>query len=256
MLDSMTKTIMILVIAATFVAGTITTSALIYADGGPGLGIHACVSNSGSLRLVADFETCKKSEDPIHWSILGPVGPTGADGADGATGPTGADGADGATGPTGADGADGATGPAGPSDWNAIPNIPSDIADGDDAITASIIRLAGASAVIGGDKEIMKQTINLSKDAKVVVSAQTIISSSDITQAGFAELRVDNVAVTRTILDIDRATNSPTMYYHWMGELSAGSHDISVHSAVGSNVGVTYCGFGALDCAINILILE
>lgn len=98
------KTIMILALVVTFVAGTITTSALIYADGGPGLGIHACVSNSGSLRLVADFETCKKSEDPIHWSILGPAG---ADGADGATGADGADGATGATGATGSDGADG-----------------------------------------------------------------------------------------------------------------------------------------------------
>jgi len=70
---------MILAIAATFVAGTITTSALIYADSGDGSIIHACVSNSGQVRLVAPFETCKKSEDPLHWGIVGPTGPAGAD---------------------------------------------------------------------------------------------------------------------------------------------------------------------------------
>ena len=64
----------------------------------------------------------------------GPTGLTGAQGAPGAQGLAGPAGLVGATGPVGpqgpvgATGATGAAGPAGPSDWDAIPNVPSDLA--------------------------------------------------------------------------------------------------------------------------------
>ena len=90
----MTKTIILLTIVAAFVTGTITTTALVNADGGDGSLIHACITNTGNVRIVAAFEDCKSKEDPLHWSIMGTEGPQGPAGADGATGPQGPAGPD------------------------------------------------------------------------------------------------------------------------------------------------------------------
>ena len=87
----MTKTILILAIAAAFVAGTITTTGLVYAHGGDITLIHACITkSSGSTRILLNpFDTCKANEDPVHWGIVGPAGATGPAGPEGPTGPPG-----------------------------------------------------------------------------------------------------------------------------------------------------------------------
>jgi len=123
----MTKTIIILVIAAALVAGTLTTATIVTAQEDT---IIACVNNKSQgkdFRIVDSADDCRNNETPLEWNKQGPQGddgPPGATGATGMTGMTGMDGDDGAPGATGAtgpagndgvgtQGSQGATGPAG-----------------------------------------------------------------------------------------------------------------------------------------------
>ena len=85
----MTKTIMILAIAAAFVAGTLTTASIVTAENDV---IIACVhnnSNGNNVRIVDSPDDCRNNETPVQWNTQGPPGPPGADGQDGAQGPQG-----------------------------------------------------------------------------------------------------------------------------------------------------------------------
>ena len=74
----MSKTILILAIAAAFVAGTIATTGLVYAHGGNINLIHACVGKTlGLIRIVSPTTTCTNLEKPLDWSIQGPKGDKG-----------------------------------------------------------------------------------------------------------------------------------------------------------------------------------
>jgi len=87
--------------------------------------IFACITQQGTLKVIAQGVPCAQNETLLTWNAVGPQGPQGPIGATGAQGPTGATGAQGATGamgaqgpagPAGPAGATGAPGPAGPSD--------------------------------------------------------------------------------------------------------------------------------------------
>ncbi len=94
--------------------GTLAAGAAARADDG----IDICYNRvNGSMRIIDDVkrDSCKRNEDSIAISKIGPTGPTGPQGTTGAQGPTGATGATGNTGLTGATGATGATGPVGPT---------------------------------------------------------------------------------------------------------------------------------------------
>jgi hypothetical protein len=82
--DSMGKTILILAIAAAFVAGTITTTGMVYAHGGDVTLIHACVGKTlGIPRIVSPTTTCTRFENPLDWSIQGVQGIQGNPGQNG-----------------------------------------------------------------------------------------------------------------------------------------------------------------------------
>jgi type VI secretion system secreted protein Hcp len=51
--------------------------------------LNACVSNDGTLRLVAVAGACRRNEDPVSWNTVGPQGAQGAQGAQGVQGPQG-----------------------------------------------------------------------------------------------------------------------------------------------------------------------
>ena len=51
--------------------------------------INACVSSSGSLRIVSDTTQCKRTETALAWNVMGPQGPKGDPGPKGDTGPKG-----------------------------------------------------------------------------------------------------------------------------------------------------------------------
>lgn len=56
--------------------------------------IHACVKDSGKVRIVADATECAAGETPVTWNEIGPVGPPGPIGQPGPPGPTGPPGSD------------------------------------------------------------------------------------------------------------------------------------------------------------------
>jgi len=104
------KTILVGLVAISFVAGSIMTGTLVYAHGGNLSFIHACVSKDGQMRIVGASTTCKSSEKPLDWNIAGIAGSNGATGSTGNTGSTGSTGATGENGKDGTNGATGATG--------------------------------------------------------------------------------------------------------------------------------------------------
>ncbi len=67
----MTKTILILIIAAAFVAGTLTTATIVNAQGDT---IQACIDKKGKVRIVDSPADCKNNETPLEWNIQGPAG--------------------------------------------------------------------------------------------------------------------------------------------------------------------------------------
>jgi len=104
----MTKTILILAIALSFVAVTLTTATIVTAQSDT---VIACVntkSKGKNLRIVDSADDCRNRETPLQWNTEGPPGATGMTGM---TGIDGAPGATGMTGMTGMDGADGAPSP-------------------------------------------------------------------------------------------------------------------------------------------------
>ena len=94
----MTKTIMILAIAAAFVAGSIGTASIVTAQSDV---ITACVNDKSQgkdLRIVDSADDCRNNESVLQWNEQGPAGEDGADGTNGTNGEDGADGEDGAPG--------------------------------------------------------------------------------------------------------------------------------------------------------------
>ena len=94
----MTKTILILAIALSFVAVTLTTATIVTAQSDT---VIACVntkSKGKNLRIVDSPDDCRNRETPLQWNTEGPPGATGMTGM---TGMDGMDGAPGATGMTG-----------------------------------------------------------------------------------------------------------------------------------------------------------
>lgn len=76
--------------------------------------IHACVQkNSEQVRIVGVSGLCTNSENPSHWSMIGPAGLPGPQGQQGAPGPQGIPGPQGAPGPQGLQGLQGTTGAQG-----------------------------------------------------------------------------------------------------------------------------------------------
>src|SRR5882672_4769026 len=100
-----------LIVAATLVAVLVGTAATFaWARTQEASTLRACAQKEdGSLRLVADGVSCRKSETAVSWNVIGPVGPAGAAGAAGATG---RDGRDGVQGPQGVAGPQGPAGAA------------------------------------------------------------------------------------------------------------------------------------------------
>ncbi len=271
---------MILAIAAALVAGTLTTATIVNAQGDT---IIACVNNksqSKDLRIVDSAVECRNNETPLEWNIQGPAG---ADGADGATGPAGADGADGATGPAGADGADGATGPqgpAGPSDWNAIQNIPNDIADGDDD---TIYTDAQAIAAVGPhttDTTLSVQNFHTTQGNNISLSPGATIMQQTFTTTGastiifltgnvnyiasngllFVDIFVDGQKELVSLAAVGGTnTINNQNHFSWTGTVSSGSHTIDVKVGVrGTNVN-SICGTGvalADLCQLNTLVID
>jgi len=125
----MTKTIMILAIAAAFVAGSIATGTIAYAGGddddGGVLQTLLCPAGKALTGIVSgggDDDDGGGILDLIcEAQIEGPQGPAGADGMDGAPGADGNDGAPGADGMDGAAGADGMDGAAGADGMDGAP---------------------------------------------------------------------------------------------------------------------------------------
>lgn len=83
--------------------------------------ISGCYNRkTGVLRIVEGQYSCKPSENPISWNLVGlqgepgPAGVAGPKGDPGPAGPTGPKGDQGSAGPQGLKGDQGPTGPAGP----------------------------------------------------------------------------------------------------------------------------------------------
>jgi len=76
------KTILILAIAAAFVAGTLTTATIVTAEADT---IIACVNNKSQgedLRIVDSAAECRNYETAIEWNVQGPQGPPGSSGSE------------------------------------------------------------------------------------------------------------------------------------------------------------------------------
>jgi len=85
---------------------------------------HACVGQTGRLRIVDADEECRPWESRITWNQTGPEGPPGADGADGEPGPQGEQGPPGPEGPQGPPGPQGEIGPQGPAGADGAEGAP------------------------------------------------------------------------------------------------------------------------------------
>lgn len=125
-------------VLAAAAAGALVGAAALWAHGGNRTAIHACVSSTGAVRILADptpfgdpNAACPAGERALDWNQAGPVGPAGPPGPAGAQG---APGPRGAQGPRGARGARGPAGPAGPR--------------GDAGFDAYFIRVAGSGRVL------------------------------------------------------------------------------------------------------------
>ena len=113
----MDKTILILVVVAAFVAGTLTTATIVTAQSDT---IIACVNNKSQgkdLRIVDSADECRNNETAVEWNIQGQQGEQGIQGE------------------PGANGEDGDTGPAGTTSWTGLTDIPAGFADDIDANT-------------------------------------------------------------------------------------------------------------------------
>jgi hypothetical protein len=75
--------------------------------------IHACVKDSGTIRIVDTGAKCAGGEQPLTWNIQGPAGPVGPQGPKGNTGPQGPKGDTGLPGPKGDAGPQGLKGDTG-----------------------------------------------------------------------------------------------------------------------------------------------
>ena len=84
------------------------TLPFVYADGGDGALVHACLTKSGNTRIVGANDLCKANETSKHWAITGPQGQQGSQG------PKGDQGDQGPQGDTGSQGPQGIQGPEGP----------------------------------------------------------------------------------------------------------------------------------------------
>lgn len=90
--------------------------------------IFACVNaKSGAVKIVDEGTSCKKGEEALVWDVTGPQGLQGPAGPQGEQGPAGPEGAEGSEGPQGPQGLQGE--PPDEFSWNAITDVPTDIAD-------------------------------------------------------------------------------------------------------------------------------
>jgi type VI secretion system secreted protein Hcp len=64
-------------------------TAFAFARGSDATQIHACVKDSGDVRIVSSAAACKKNENAIDWSVTGPAGPQGLQGPKGDKGDKG-----------------------------------------------------------------------------------------------------------------------------------------------------------------------
>lgn len=93
-------------------AASLITTAVVWAHGGDGSAVHACINANGGVRITGApgygnaNTSCSAGETAVDWAVQGPAGPPGA------TGPAGPAGAAGAPGPAGAAGPPGPAGPA------------------------------------------------------------------------------------------------------------------------------------------------
>jgi len=69
-------------------------AAFAFARGSDTTTIHACVKDSGDVRIVAAASACKSNESALDWNVTGPVGPQGPQGPKGDQGPAGVSPAD------------------------------------------------------------------------------------------------------------------------------------------------------------------
>ncbi|HEX3805457.1 MAG TPA: type VI secretion system tube protein Hcp [Gaiellaceae bacterium] len=84
----MKKKLLLGVALATLVLAAVATYSLA-ASSSDSQTLNACVSNDGSLRLVASPTACRKNEHAVSWNTTGPAGPAGPAGPQGVTGPAG-----------------------------------------------------------------------------------------------------------------------------------------------------------------------
>jgi hypothetical protein len=160
------------VITSAFLVGFAVS--MVWGDGGDTTKIHACVAKDGVVRIVGPLASCKSSETPLHWNIVGPAGPEGPQG------PAGTDGVG------GVDGVDGETGPRGPSDaYVTVNDIPQsfDISTNPETVVALLNLDAG----------------NYVLNAKVVVGNVSGVENEDIAcalrQGPFASILLDFTSV-------------------------------------------------------------
>ena len=101
-----------LLFAAGILAGCLVTSSVVFASGSDDE-IHACVSATGNVRIVAAGEPCKAREERVVWNRTGPAGTQGSSGEQGEPGVQGEPGPQGEAGPPGTPGEQGPQGPQG-----------------------------------------------------------------------------------------------------------------------------------------------
>ena len=274
----MTKTILILAIALSFVAVTLTTATIVTAQSDT---VIACVntkSKGKNLRIVDSPDDCRNRETPLQWNTEGPPGATGmtgmtgmdgAPGATGMTGMTGMDGADGATGATGPAGADGvgaqgslgATGPAGADGMDGAPGATgmtgmtgSEGPAGPGVSVQSFSASRGTSLSTPPDgTNILTRTFTLTNPSTVLITGQiSIIGAVEGTNTASTILKIDGTSVQRSIESVPN--NIRGMVPHsWIQQLSAGTHTVEIQTFFGS--GINYCSLFPAGCQMNILAL-
>lgn len=160
----MTKTILILAIAAAFVAGTITTTGMVYAHGGDVTLIHACVGKTlGIPRIVSPTTTCSKFENPLDWSIQGTKGDKGDKGDQGIPGNPGQDGT------------------PGQACWdlnnNGLGDLPAEDASGDGVVNINDCKGLNGDAGTSGDTTDLELRIDALENAFAKINKDPIVDA-------------------------------------------------------------------------------
>jgi hypothetical protein len=180
--------------------------------------IVACVARDGSVRVVKyphlrdkerrpSFRPCRRDEELVVWSVVGPQGPQGVagpqgpqgpQGAQGAQGPQGPQGAPGEQGPQGPQGEQGARGPAGPG-FSGVQYFT--VGAGDlrgSGVVQSFLPAPGGTFVQSGEGRLLAG-VHLPEGAHIL---SVVMTGSDVNTA--SNLRLDflaqDVATGNTVL--------------------------------------------------------